>query len=112
VILPATIFPLANYLLDNKRRSSSLRVFAGNVRLTASQNFCQVQICEGNFLDADANPVVFDQRMNQGQQFTGREGTQVCYRRSNNPPDCNTGLMAIPVCASHSISGTYDASLD
>ena len=50
--------------------------------------------------------------MSQGQQFTGREGTQVCYRRSSNPADCNSGLMANPMCASHGISGIYDASID
>jgi hypothetical protein len=91
---------------------SASEALAGNVRLTASQYFCQVQIREGNFLNPDDNPVVFDRSMSQGQQFTGREGTQVCYRRSSNPADCNSGLMANPMCASHGISGIYDASID
>jgi hypothetical protein len=89
-----------------------VEALAGNVRLTASQGFCQVQIREGNWADPDQNPVTFNGPMSSGQQYVGSEGNQVCYRRSNNPSDCSSGLTVSATCASHTISGTYDASIN
>lgn len=76
----------------------------------ASQNFCSVAIVTCNQSPEDSCPLQFNGSMAQGQSFTSNTG-RLCYKRENRPGDCASGQMVSWNCATRTISGSENFSI-
>jgi hypothetical protein len=76
---------------------------AGQVTLTASDNFATVVVKEGNYQNPDFDPTIYNGPMSKGQSITSRNpnSAHLCWKRENNPGHPETGLEANWNCISN-----------
>lgn len=89
--------------------------YGGQITGRPTQYFCQVKVIECNLADLDKCPLRRNGPMRPGGP--GEEGAigsltgHLCYKRSNNPPDCGSGLMANWQCFTNTISRPNDVEI-
>jgi hypothetical protein len=83
---------------------------AGQIVGRATQDFCQVVITICNAENPSACPIVFNGAMQQGATYTSNTGF-LCYRRSNDPTDCRSGLETNWNCYSNSLGQTEQTEI-
>jgi hypothetical protein len=81
--------------------------FAGQVRIIATRDYCNLEVRQGKSNNPDANSPFYAGPVPSGWSRTGDEGNFVCYRREGNPGVCPSG-MGYWVCNSNSTSGVED----
>lgn len=83
--------------------------FAGTVKLLSDawDYICKVQVTGG--MDAPNTSVATFSNVRKGWSVSRSD--RLCYRRSGNPDDCDSGYSDWR-CINQMISGTYEFSLD
>jgi hypothetical protein len=80
---------------------------AGRITARASIAFCRVAAIDCDQSNLDACPRIFDGALGQGQVLTSNTG-HLCYKRSNDPGNCASGLASNWSCFTNSNSSPDD----
>ena len=80
---------------------------AGRITARATQSFCQVVAIDCNQSNLNSCPLIFSGPLGQGQVLTSFSG-HLCYKRSNNPSNCASGLAGNWSCFSNTLNAPDD----
>lgn len=87
---------------------------AGTVTLHAERYFCEVYFSIGPAVNPDDESQIFvtEYDVDAGFEITSAPHSQICYKRTRDFVNCDTGLQDNWYCHSNPISGIEEVGID